>query len=256
LVSLSLDDYGVTPSSSTVYARELTKGFSVYLEADKELLPKPVRIGSTKKDYNWNIFGRILCQIKEGWIGAESYTQVDVAGEIGIRAEILVLCWGYPEANADLIDWLLEQSDSALDYLYNNLGSLLNDDNLQFLAELVELIEEASQEADLFELVNQHRSLNELYSYLENEKENFDQFEINRQNKIIEPFLQRINEILLIHGDDHRPHPMAQSKSMLLEKWLKDYILANGDFPSGEYAVKVTGSGGVKELGIIDFATR
>lgn len=254
MVSLSLDDYGVTPSSSTVYARELTKGFSVYLEADKELLPKPVRIGSTKKDYNWNIFGRILCQIKEGWIGAESYIQVDVAGEIGVRAEILVLCWGYPEANRDLINWLLEQSDGALDYLHVNLGSLFTEDNLQFMAEIVELIEETSQEADFFDLVNQHHSLNDLYSYLEKEKEGLDQFEINRQKKIIEPFLQQINEILIIHGDDYRPHPMAQSKSMLLKKWLRDYVFANGEFPVGKHNVEIRGpEGNVKNIGIIEF---
>lgn len=256
MVSLNLEDYGVTPCSTTVYVRELKKGFSVYLDADKELLAKPIRIGSTKKDYDWNTFGRILCQIKEGWIGAESYTQVDVSGETGIRAEILVLCWGYPEANADLIDWLLEQSDSALDYLYVNLGSLLNDDNLQFLAELVELIEETSQEADLFDLVNQHRSLDKLHSYLENEKENIDQFEINRQNKIIEPFLQRINEIVLIHGDDRRPHQMARSKSMRLKLWLIQYILAHGEFPRGEHSVRVLEHGNVKELGVIDFSTK
>jgi hypothetical protein len=66
MVSLNLEDYGVTPCSTTVYARELKKGFSVYLDADKELLAKPIWIGSTKKDYDWNTFGRILCQIKEG----------------------------------------------------------------------------------------------------------------------------------------------------------------------------------------------
>ena len=242
MVSLNLEDYGITPCSSTVYVRGLKKGFSVYLDANKELLPKPVRIGSTKKDYDWQTFGRILCQIKEGWIGAESYNQVDVFGETGIRAEILVLCWGYPEANRDLINWLLEQSDRTLDYLHVNLGSLFTEDNLQFMAELLELIEETSQEADFFDLVNQHHSLNDLYSYLDKEKESLDQFEINRRKKIIEPFLQKINEILMLHGDDYRPHPMAQSKSMLLKKWLEDYILANESFPSGEHAVKVTGS--------------
>ena len=256
MISLNLEAYGINPCSSTAYVREDKKGFSVYLEADEELLPKPVRIGSTKKDYDWRIFGGILCQIKEGWIGVESYPRVDVSGETGIRAEVLVLCWGCPEANTDLIDWLLEQSDGSLDYLHINLGSLLNEDNLQFLAELVELIGETSQDADLFDLVNQHGSLNKLYNYLEQEKEDADQFETDGQKKIIEPFLQRISEILVIYGNHRRPHPMAQSKSMLLESWLIQYILDNSDFPSGEHNVKVRDRGGIKELGVIDFSTK
>lgn len=65
MVSLILEAYGITPCSSTVYVREDKKGFSVYLEADEEVLLKPVRIGSTEKDYDWRIFGGILCQIRE-----------------------------------------------------------------------------------------------------------------------------------------------------------------------------------------------
>jgi hypothetical protein len=49
---------------------------------------------------------------------------------------------------------------------------------------------------------------------------------------------------------------MAQSKSMLLESWLIQYILDNSDFPSGEHNVKVRDRGGIKELGVIDFSTK
>lgn len=255
LVSLSLDNYGVTPSSSAVYVRELRKGFSVYLEADKELLPKPVRIGSTKKDYCWNHFGRILCQIQEGWIGEESYELVDVTGETGVKAEILVLCWGYPEGNKQLIDWLLEQDNNTLEYLFTHLGSLFNEDNVQFLCELLELIRRIGHRESLLDSVARHKSLKTFYMFLEGQKEDLEEVEKCRQDNILKPFLPQISAALNKHGDDYRArHPMAESKSMRLEKWLKDYILSNGGFPSGEHNVEVPcRQSGIKNLGLIDF---
>ena len=254
MISLSLNDYGITPCSSIVYVRELKKGFCVYLDADKELLPKPMRIGSTKKEYSWSIFGRILCQIEEGWIGEESYLQVDVSGESGIKAEILVLCWGYPEGRKYLIDWLLEQSECVLAFLHNNLSPLLNENNLNFLEKLVGLVRETSQEVGLLDLVDQHHSLIELYKYLQNKKDNLELSENNQRAKLLEPFLQQINEALIANGDDRRPHPMAPSKSMLLKKWLRDYVFANGEFPAGKHNVEIRGpEGNVKNIGIIEF---
>ena len=90
---------------------------------------------------------------------------------------------------------------------------------------------------------------------MEHEKEDADQFKIDGQKKIIEPFLQRISEILAIYGNHRRPHPMAQSKSILQESWLIQYILDNSDFPNGERNIKVGHRGCIK-LGLIDFPAK
>ena len=256
--SLSLEDYGVVPFSQSIEARVLkNKGFSVVITADPELEPRPRRIGYTKKDYDWRTFGKVLCQIEDGFITPDSCSFVEVMGEEGIRGEILSLCWSYPEADREWIDWLLLQSDESLGCIQSQLGSILSEEAYQLLSSLAVLTKFLFHEPDILEVVSTNYSLQDLYEWMEAKKVALDDQKAEEDKKALAPFTKLIAEAIEVHGDDRRFRGgggiSRPSKSSFLQSWLEQYILKNKEFPIGPHEVKVSHGMFRQNLGTLYF---
>ena len=260
LASLSLIDYGLTPCSSVVEARQLKNGFSVVLDADRELLPRPIRIGATKKDYSWRIFGEILCRIQEGFIVPEHYSSVEIYGESGIRAEILVLCWSYPEGDSSLIDWLLGQSEKSLDYIADNVGSILDKSAQEFLAELADVSSALYRETDLIDLLPLHYNLQAFYTSLLNLQERHSQRAKELRDKKLAPFREAIEVLMDAWAEQHpfRGGMNAQigysARRGSIRRYIENWAIKYSEIPKGVHELGNTDQWNIK-VGELDFGS-
>lgn len=256
LARLHLQDYGTVPTTSSIEARKLKSGFSVVMIADPELQPRPLRVGYTRRNYDWRIFAEILCGIgyEEGAITPDACPYVVADGESGIRAEILALAWGEYDY---LLEWLLEQSDDSLSYIEDNIGSIFQPSNDTLLRELAECSEGLYGICDLKSRFSLHFSPRELLESMEEKSDMLLEEESGRAEQTLLPFKLQIERAVQLHGDDYRPRGggiQAPSKSMHLQRWLQDYILEKGAFPEGEHEVNITEGFFKENLGKIYFS--
>ena len=110
LYSISLYDFGVTPISSSVFMRESSEGYDVFVHADEYIDP-PMKIGSISNEIYWKNFAEILKNLKEGYAFASSINSMHVTGISGMRAECLKYAWAYQDDSEDgykeILDFLL-----------------------------------------------------------------------------------------------------------------------------------------------------
>jgi hypothetical protein len=251
IVTLSLKDYGLVPCSDRITVCHLPEGFSVLLTSDQ--LDNEMEVGSTNETYSWRKFASILSRITDGSITADSYTLIKVDGEDGIRADILVLSWGCE----GVVDWLIDQSDSSLNYLQEQLGSLLDEKNLEVVKETSELFIEVYGRNDLLSVFTKSTSLNFIIESLQDQHISGLLSELERKKNIIKPYLSKILNVIECHGDDYQAkanvfkHP---SKTDILRLWMENYIESNDRFPEGEHSVVISGKWlKTYDLGVIDF---
>lgn len=256
---LSLESYGLTQTSSWVEARETQSGFKVYLWAEL-IYDEPICLGTSDASYDWRLFARFLADTDEGKTDEDAVSDVRVEGENGVRADILKLAWSSSESY--WIEFLVQQSDTSLEFLDKHLD-LLNEDN-DVLKDIADISIALNLECDLIGLFNRFalQISPVAVSSLQTSLARFEEDQKNQQERvrkeILGPFESDISLWAAKFSDDKKRigagmGGLRPTERTIVRKWLEQFVLEHRSFPQGEYVVSMPFLGGTISAGKVNF---
>ncbi len=233
-------------SPTLLEARKLSRGFSVIL-IDEEYYPRGIRIGVTRRAYDWRIFAAIL---KDNHFYAptdDERENMRVKGEAGIRAEALKLGITYTNSPwRRSLDWLLIQNELSIDALDAILEFPLCDDTLDKLGEIDELAACLGGDPDFLQLHHQYFPGSKTYD-LEALCETMTKAWDKTRQARIAAFKNQIEKIACRFSSERGRWGPSQRTTITL--FLEDYVARHRSMPKGKVRVQTPNH----SMGEVDF---
>jgi hypothetical protein len=252
-----------------VEARKESSGFSVYLFNSEYANPER-RKHESITNYSWKEFAGALMTLDEGFIGLPP-TAIKVDNESEIRGYALKLAWGYQLNTSIFLDFLMQQSESSIDFLealakrkhppyfsdevIEALDTILDGDNEKDLLNIIE----SSEHVGLFSsLTEVETMLTEAAAKVEEKAEQKRELKIKEKKQTLAPFIDSITSIASSFNSDRTRigagiSGSKPSQQEIVTRWLKNYVLEHGEIPNGIHEVKVPFLGGYINVGKIEF---
>jgi hypothetical protein len=259
-----------------IEARLLQSGFSVFIW-DNEVVTRPEQIGTVNERYSWKVFAKFLMNLEGGFIVTDNLTRINVEGEEGLVADCLRMAWSYHELGSELLEWFLTTGDDEFNFInfhFNVLAGITNADtdilhidrssDYQVILNLVDLLKIKVESnflnlLEIYGLKPKKKSILKLIEILEDER----QQQIKKKNeiklKMLVPFANRIEELVILFDNKRRRIGAGISGSRptdqaIVRYWLENYVVERGYMPEGMHEVSMPFLGGQLKVGDIDFS--
>ena len=260
VVRLELNNYGVTPGSEWVEARQLQQGYSI-VTWDSFLFRRPHRCHFFREPYSWrsfakhlpNLFGNDRLNPDE-----EAAKEIRVIGEKGLVAE--VLRWSYASAGGLLPDWvdlIIKQRDETLADLEAAMDFPITEEIFDLLVNIPWMIKELKLEQDLGDLARSRLpgnriDLRKIHQDLEHRIE-----EVETESRALIASFEHEFQAILEPFDGRRTRGggiTAPSDRDRIRSYLISYIRRHKKMPRGIHHVKSDGGMfGARDFGLIKF---
>jgi hypothetical protein len=221
---------------ATIEFRPLVSGFSVW-ESD----PDNGRLHCITKSSAPLMWRRIAeCLTGRGWNGlqgADLLRSIDVSNVEQWQADILRMCWITHDEDREITsqrEFLLSLPDAEIRQLWSEEHTLVSDDVLGRLGELVSQMEECGlQGLTLTELVNRV-GINTSYSSVD-----LVRVLEEIQEKVLTKYSQDIEKMIAKYRDDHplqAPYSVTDArahyeKEMALRRYIERWVIKHGVLP-------------------------
>ena len=80
MCTISLEDYGVTPTSTDVWAVQSGGGGHEIFICNPDFIPEPEQIFQSDEPYTWQSFANVLSTMENGFTGEDALGRITVNG--------------------------------------------------------------------------------------------------------------------------------------------------------------------------------
>ena len=245
ICTLYLEEYGVTSSSTNVWASRSDSGGHEIFICNSDFMPDAKKIFDSLETYTWKSLARVLSVLTDGFIGEDALDKVVVNGESGLRADFLKLSWACEGSGLSyFLRWILNLEEETIDYLEANYSLGIKGDDTACLIEIVESLEDSAEKdflilLDKYNLRNNPLALEKLLDKLDDLATAHAAETQEKRQKMLHPF----EKLIVLESErfsDQRSRGggiIGSSKRMVLKHWLEEYVIANGAMPEGTHEV-------------------